>query len=99
MNLEVGINPVYQIEMFYNLQFMLIIRCSKCKGKLFKYKKIGRGRVLKCFKDRIVKQNYLIRDGTVFCRCGNIIGSDMGDFIKMRQSSFTYSGTFSNESS
>ena len=72
---------------------MLTIRCSKCKRKLFKYRKIGKGRVLRCWKDRIV-EDYTVHEGDVVkCSCGNTIGLDKGLFIKMKQSAFTYSGT------
>ena len=30
------------------------IFCSKCREKLFKYRKGGKGALLKCFKERIV---------------------------------------------
>lgn len=31
------------------------IYCSKCQQKLFKYKKGGKGALVKCFKERIVE--------------------------------------------
>lgn len=34
------------------------IYCSKCRTQLFKYKKGGKGALVKCFKERIV-QNYV----------------------------------------
>lgn len=30
------------------------IFCAKCRGKLFKYRKGGKGALVKCFKERIV---------------------------------------------
>lgn len=30
------------------------IYCSKCKTQLFKYRKAGKGALVKCFKERIV---------------------------------------------
>lgn len=34
---------------------LLVIRCAACKNKLWKYDKIGKGEVLRCYKDRIVE--------------------------------------------
>ncbi|MCG9595677.1 hypothetical protein L1D15_02950 [Vibrio sp. Isolate25] len=31
------------------------IYCSKCQSKLFKYRKGGKGALVKCFKERIVE--------------------------------------------
>ncbi len=72
---------------------MLTIRCSKCKRKLFKYKKIGKGRVLRCWKDRIVEDYTVHEENLIKCPCGSTIGLDKGLFIKMKQRAFTYSGT------
>ncbi|HHU91548.1 MAG TPA: hypothetical protein GXZ20_00235 [Halanaerobiaceae bacterium] len=74
---------------------MLIIKCAKCKAKLLKYNKIGMGRVLRCWKDRI-KQVYEagVQDGHLLClKCNNIIAEDVGDFYKMDRNAFTYTGT------
>ncbi len=73
---------------------MLLIRCARCKTKLIKYKKIGNGELHKCIKDRIIK-NLTVKEGKfIKCpKCGNIIGIDMGSFIKMHKGNFTYSGT------
>ncbi len=74
---------------------MLIIRCSKCKGKTIKYKKIGMGRVLRCWKDRIERfYDSEIKGANLVCgSCGNIIGEDDGDYFKMNRDAFTYTGT------
>ena len=72
---------------------MLTIKCAKCKGKVFRYLKIGKGRVLHCWKKRIIK-DYSIHNGNrIVCQCGNLIGIDEGKWIKMKQKSFIYSGT------
>ena len=71
---------------------MITIKCIKRRSKIFKYLKVGKGRILHCWKDRIIK-DYSIRDGDkVKCCCGNLIGVDEGKWIKMKQSSFIYSG-------
>jgi hypothetical protein len=72
---------------------MLIVRCAKCKTKLFKYQKIGQGKVLKCFKDRILSLGFIDKDGLMYCPCTNLIGLDKGSFYQMKQGQFVYSGT------
>jgi hypothetical protein len=72
---------------------MLTIRCATCRDKIFKYEKIGKGRVLRCYKVKIREDYTELSDSEVKCKCGNIIGKDEGPFIKMKQSSFIYSGT------
>ncbi len=74
---------------------MLIVKCAKCKGKIIKYKKIGMGRVLRCWKDRI-ERYYAgkIQDGNLVCgNCASLIGIDEGDYFKMDRTAFTYTGT------
>ncbi|MGB3340580.1 MAG: hypothetical protein WBB37_03765 [bacterium] len=76
---------------------MLTIKCAKCKRKLFKYLKIGKGRILHCWKQRI-KSDYTIHDGDVIkCKCGQVIGIDQTKWIKMHQKSFVYTGTKQNK--
>jgi hypothetical protein len=71
---------------------MIIVKCAKCKSKIFKYVKIGKGKLWHCWKDRIIEDNS-IRDGDkVKCQCGNLVGIEQRKWIKMRQHSFTYSG-------
>jgi hypothetical protein len=71
---------------------MLTIKCAKCKRKLFKYLKIGKGRVLHCWKQRI-KDDHTIHDKDMIrCRCGQVIGIDKVKWIKMNQKAFVYTG-------
>ncbi len=74
---------------------MLLIRCARCKTKLWKYKKIGKGEVLRCHKSRITKFIQGIeKDGKILCpRCNTPIGIDKGSFYKMISKNFVYSGT------
>ena len=76
---------------------MLVLKCARCKRKLWKYDKIGQGEVLRCLKARITK-NYLgeFEQDRVTCACGNTLGLDKGRFIKMIAKAFTYSGTKRN---
>lgn len=76
---------------------MIIVKCAKCKGKIFRYLKIGKGRLWHCWKDRII-EDYSVRDGNqIKCQCGNVIGIDDKKWIKMVQHSFTYSGTIAKD--
>lgn len=72
---------------------MIIIKCSKCKRKIFKYDKIGKGRVLRCWKTRIIEDYSVRSENEIRCKCGNLIGIEEPKWIKMKQKSFVYSGT------
>jgi hypothetical protein len=74
---------------------MLLIRCAKCRAKIFKYKKIGKGKLLHCWKDRILEDHSVRSGNEIRCACGNLMGIDEKKWIKMKQSSFTCSGTAS----
>ncbi len=71
---------------------MLTIRCAKCKTKLFKYKKIGFGKILKCYKDRMDPLGIVVKNGNLSCACNNIIGIEMGSYFKMKANQFVYTG-------
>jgi len=72
---------------------MLIIKCAGCKRKIFRYVKIGKGKLWHCWKDRII-EDFSIHDGkNIKCKCGNIIGIDENKWIKLKQHSFIKSGT------
>ncbi len=73
---------------------MLTIKCAKCGTKLFKYRKVGTGRVLRCWFSRII-EDYSMRDGDkILCKCGNHIGTADNLKIRMKQSQFKTSGTY-----
>ncbi len=76
---------------------MITIRCAHCRKKIFKYNKIGKGRILYCWKERI-KEDYTKREGDkVLCECGKLIGIDEKIRIRMKQNSFIYSGHIKNK--
>jgi hypothetical protein len=77
---------------------MLILRCSACKSKLWRYDKVGRGEVLRCHKGRIEKdyENSTGDGQKIRCRCGKVVGIDKGSYIKMIAKTFTCSGTKRN---
>jgi len=74
---------------------MLTIKCAKCKTKLFKYKKIGQGRVLRCWKSKITRlyDGELAGKNFLCGNCGNIIAEIKDDCLDMNSDAFTYSGT------
>jgi hypothetical protein len=75
---------------------MITIKCARCKRKIFKYKKIGKGKLWHCWRERII-EDYSIKDGDkIKCECGNIIGIVQRRWIKLRQNSFIYSGAIEN---
>ena len=73
---------------------MLTIHCSGCKRKLYKYRKVGSGQVLRCHKKRINQvYNCEFCAEAIWCKCGQRIGIDKGLFYKMISNAFTYTGT------
>jgi len=71
---------------------MIIIKCAKCRREIFKYHKVGKGKLWHCWKGRIIEDYSVKKGNKIFCQCGNLIGIDQGKRIKMKQHSFTYSG-------
>lgn len=59
-----------------------------------KYKKIGDGRVLKCWESKINRfYDGKVHNSKLICKnCNNIIGKVIDDYVKMNQNSFTYTG-------
>ena len=79
---------------------MLTIKCAKCKAKIMKYKKIGEGRVLRCWESKINRMyEGKVEDKDLICgECGNIIGEIKENkkgtrFVDMNRESFTFTGT------
>jgi hypothetical protein len=72
---------------------MLTIKCAQCQAKIFKYVKIGKGKLWHCWKERIA-EDYSMHNGRERkCLCGNVIGVDEGQWIKLKQHSFIHTGT------
>ena len=73
---------------------MLVIKCAACKGKLFKYQKIGKGRVLRCYKGRISRLYHAEVVGKQLkCgQCDQVIGDVETNYVRMDQRAFIYSG-------
>jgi hypothetical protein len=72
---------------------MLIIKCAKCNRKIFKYVKIGKGKLWHCWKNRIIEDLSVYDGKNVKCKCGNLIGVDEGKWVKLKQHSIISSGT------
>lgn len=72
---------------------MLTIKCTKCKQKVFKYVKIGKGKLWHCWKERIVEDNSFQKENKIFCKCGNLIGIDEKKWIKLKLQEIIVSGT------
>ncbi|MFW6007391.1 MAG: hypothetical protein ACOCQ5_05315 [Halanaerobiales bacterium] len=78
---------------------MLTIKCARCKTKLFKYEKIGKGKVLRCYEEKIQRfYEGEVKEEKLVCRnCGNEIGdieeNKFSRYVKMNSDTFTYTGT------
>ncbi|MGM0471442.1 MAG: hypothetical protein ACQEQI_04070 [Bacillota bacterium] len=77
---------------------MLTIKCARCKDKVLKYKKIGQGRVLRCWEEKIRRIYGQLKDDQLLCsNCSNLIGevkTGRGtNYVAMNQDEFTYTGT------
>jgi hypothetical protein len=72
---------------------MLIIKCLRCKRKIFRYIKIGKGKLWRCWKDRIIEDFSIHDEKNIKFICGNQIGLDEEKWIKLKQHSFYTSGT------
>jgi len=72
---------------------MLTIKCARCNQKIFRYVKIGKGKLWHCWKGRIVEDLSIHDSKNVLCKCGNLIGVDEGKWIKLKQHSIVISGT------
>lgn len=81
-------------DLYLSEETILVIRCAACKTKLFKYHKIGKGKVLRCHRARIVREYRLEPiQNNLYCSCGNKIAIDKGKSYKMIAKAFKYSGT------
>lgn len=67
---------------------MITIRCAKCKRRIFRYEKVGKGRLWHCWYDRIIEDHTVRIEKEVRCNCGNLIGIAERKWIKMKQLSF-----------
>lgn len=58
---------------------------------------VGKGRVLHCWKGRIL-EDHCVRSGTeIRCACGNLVGIDEKKWIKMKQNAVSVSGSVTRD--
>ncbi len=79
---------------------MLTVKCAYCKTKLYKYLKVGHGKVLRCHKSKIKKvfNEPVIENGEVKCpKCGGVFARDEEKYFDMIRDGFTYTGTKVNK--
>ncbi|KAA0009422.1 MAG: hypothetical protein FE037_05770 [Thermoplasmata archaeon] len=69
---------------------VLEVRCKNCGEIVFKYLKIGKGRLWHCWKGRIIEDHSTREGNIVKCTCGNVIGKDEGKWIKLKPFSVWY---------
>lgn len=63
----------------------LSIYCQKCGTLIFSYFKVGKGQLIRCWKNRIIENNTVIRDAFVYCPCGQLVGLDNNLFILLKK--------------
>ncbi len=73
---------------------MISVTCAACGRELFRYAKIGKGRLWHCWKRRISRST-VTRDGNLCTAAGAAPSSDMtgGRKSKLEQHAFTATGT------
>ena len=73
---------------------MITVSCSSCGSKLFRYQKIGKGRLLHCWKNRISSDHTTRKGDDVYCpTCGQHIGVVETEWINIHGGSFTVKGS------
>ncbi|MDD3621513.1 MAG: hypothetical protein PHQ81_03825 [Methanofollis sp.] len=72
---------------------MITITCAACGRKLFRYQKIGKGKLLHCWKTRISSDYTVREDDQVYCPCGRHVGVVEGPWINLHGGSFAVRGS------
>jgi len=72
---------------------MITVYCAACGRKLFRYQKIGKGRLLHSWKTRISTDNTVRNGQDVYCPCGQHIGIEETKWINMHGGSFYVKGS------
>jgi hypothetical protein len=62
---------------------IMTIRCVKCKRKVFKYLKVGKGNLLRAYKSKIQAEYFILEKGDLKCKCGHKVAVDKGKYFKM----------------
>lgn len=61
------------------------VYCARCGRLLFKYEKIGKGKLHHLWRGRILEDRSVREGRVVLCPCGNEIGMDLGMRIELRK--------------
>jgi len=64
---------------------ILTLTCANCGKEVIHYCKIGKGSLIRCWKNRIIKQDILQKDTTITCTCGNILGINKNLHIQIKK--------------
>ena len=72
---------------------MITVSCKQCGRDIFRYQKIGKGKLLHCWKMRISTDNSIHDGDCITCPCGNVIGWDSGRKINLERGNISMSGT------
>lgn len=62
---------------------VMTIQCKKCKRKVFKYLKVGKGNLLKAYKSKIKADYFRVDNDKMMCQCGHVLAIDKGNYYKM----------------
>ena len=63
----------------------LIIKCNQCNKVLFRYAKIGKGHLIRCWKNRIFDSCLIEKQHQYYCPCGCFVGTDQQVWIKLKK--------------
>ena len=79
------------INLVSSLTRILIVRCSRCRAKIFRYLKVGSGKLWHCWKSRILEDYSKHQGEKILCsKCGNLIGLEKKSYIKLIKGSYKY---------
>lgn len=73
---------------------LLLISCGNCKSEIAKYQKLGKGNVLRMYKDRIIESNVELKGDLICPNCNNkmavkaLLKKENKEFYKMKRSKF-----------
>jgi hypothetical protein len=63
----------------------LCIQCNTCGSILFRYIKIGKGHLIRCWKNRMIDNTLIQEKNEYYCPCGKLIGTDEKVWIKLKK--------------
>jgi DNA-directed RNA polymerase subunit RPC12/RpoP len=64
---------------------LLSIHCQHCGTQIMSYVKIGKGRLIRCWKNRIIEDTTIKKDSLIYCPCGQLVGIDKNMFISLKK--------------